>query len=60
MKSKDLMFFISKNPQASMAKVLSKVGKYINSEEALISKRGSSSMQKKKSRDEKPIKLLNF
>ena len=37
--SKDLMFSISKNPQASMAKVLAKAEKYINGEEALISKR---------------------
>ena len=41
--SKDLMFSISKNPQGSMAKVLAKVEKYINDEETLISKRGSSS-----------------
>ena len=41
--SKDLMFSISKNPQASMAKVLTKAEKYINGEEALMSKRGSSS-----------------
>ena len=34
--SKDLMFSISKNPQASMAEVLEKAEKYINSEEALI------------------------
>ena len=32
--SKDLMFSISKNPQASMAEVLAKAEKYINSEEA--------------------------
>ena len=37
--SKDLMFSISKNPQASMAEVLSKAEKYINGEEAIISKR---------------------
>ena len=36
--SKDLMFSISKNPQASMAKVLAKVEKYINDEKAFISK----------------------
>ena len=36
--SKDLMFSISKNPQASMAEVFAKVEKYINGEEALISK----------------------
>ena len=40
--SKDLMFPISKNPQASMAEVLAKAEKRINSEEALLSKRGSS------------------
>ena len=45
-KSKDLMFSISKNPQASMAEVLAKAEKYINGEEALISKKGSSSTQK--------------
>ena len=37
--SKDLMFSISKNPQASMAEVLAKAKKYINGEEALISKK---------------------
>ena len=47
--SKDLMFSISKNPQASMAGVLAKVEKYINGEEALIPKRGSSSTHKEKS-----------
>ena len=47
--SKDLMFSISKNPQASMAKVLAKAEKYINGEEALISKRESSSTRKEKS-----------
>ena len=51
--SKDLMFSISKNPQASMAKVLAKVEKYINGEEALMSKRGSSSAGKEKNKDEK-------
>ena len=50
--SKDLMFSISKNPQASMAEVLAKV-KYINGEEALTSKRGSSSTHKEKSRTDK-------
>ena len=44
--SKDLMFSISKNPQASMAEVLAKAEKYINGEEALISKKGSSSTHK--------------
>ena len=51
--SKDLMFSISKNPQASMAEVLAKAKKYINDEEALMFKRGSSSAQKEKSKDEK-------
>ena len=41
--SKDLMFSISKNPQASMAEVLAKETKYINGEEALMSKKESSS-----------------
>ena len=43
------MFSISKNPQASMAKVLAKIEKYINGEEALLSKQRSSSTQKDKS-----------
>ena len=51
--SKDLMFSISKKPQASMAKVFAKVEKYINGEEALLSKRENFSTQKEKSRDEK-------
>ena len=51
--SKDLMFPISKNPQASMAEVLAKVEKYINGEEALISKKASSSNHKEKSRTDK-------
>ena len=42
------MFSISKNPQASMAEVLAKAEKYINGEEALISKRESSSTRKEK------------
>ena len=46
--SKDLMFSISKNPQASMAEVLAKAEKYINGEEALLSKRESSSTLKEK------------
>ena len=46
--SKDLMFSISKNPQASMAEVLVKAEKYINGEEALISKKESSSTYKEK------------
>ena len=37
--SKDLMFSISKSPQVSMAEVLAKAEKYINIEEALISKK---------------------
>ena len=41
--SKDLMFSISKNPQPSMSEVLAKAEKYVNGEEALMSKRGSSS-----------------
>ena len=48
--SKDLMFSISKNPQANMAEVLAKAKKYINGEEALISKKESSSTHKEKSR----------
>ena len=51
--SKDLMFSISMNPQASMVEMLSKAEKYINAEEALMSKRGSSSAQKEKSKDKK-------
>ena len=47
--SKDLMFSIPKNLQASMAEVLAKAEKYINGKEALISKKGSSSTQKEKS-----------
>ena len=51
--SKDLMFSISKNPQTSMTEVLAKAEKYINGEEALTSKRGSSSTHKEKSRTDK-------
>ena len=51
--SKDLMFSISKNTQASMAEVLAKAKKYINGKEALIFKWGSSSTQKEKSKDKK-------
>ena len=51
--SKDLMFSISKNPQASMAEVLAKAEKYINGEEALISKKESSSTHKERSRTDK-------
>ena len=47
--SKDLMFSISKNPQASMAEVLAKTDKYIKGEEALISKKERSSTHKEKS-----------
>ena len=47
------MFSISKNPQASMAEVLSKAEKYINGEEALISKKGTSSTHKEKSTKDK-------
>ena len=50
---KDLMFSISKNPQASMAEVLAKAEKYINGEEALISKRESSSTRKERSATDK-------
>ena len=51
--SKYLMFSISKNPQESMAEVLAKTEKYINSEEALLSEQRSSSTQKEKSRGDK-------
>ena len=51
--SKDLMFSISKNPQASMVEALAKTKKYINGEEALLSKQRSSSTQKEKSRGDK-------
>ena len=51
--SKDLMFSILKNPQASMTEVLAKVEKYINGEEALICKKGSSSTHKEKSGTDK-------
>ena len=51
--SKDLMFYISKNPQARMAEVLAKTEKYINDEEALLSKQKSSFTQKEKSRGDK-------
>ena len=46
--SKNLMFSISKNPQASMDEVLTKAEKYINDEKALISKKESSSTHKEK------------
>ena len=51
--SKDLMFSISKNPQASMDEVLAKAEKYINGEEALIFKEGNSSIHKEKSGTDK-------
>ena len=51
--SKDLMFSISKNPQASMVEVLAKTEKYINGEEALLSKQRCSSTHKEKSRGDK-------
>ena len=51
--SKHLMFSISKNPQASMDEVLAKAEKYINGEEALLSKGEKSSTQKGKNRGEK-------
>ena len=51
--SKDLMFSISKNSQASMDEVLEKEEKYINGEEALISKKESSSTHKEKSETDK-------
>ena len=51
--SKDLMFSISKNPQASMAEVLAKAEKYINDKEALILKRESSFTRKEKGATER-------
>ena len=53
MQSKDLMFSISKNPQANMAEVLAKAEKYINGEEALMSKKDSSSASKDKKTTER-------
>ena len=53
MQSKDLMFSISKNFQANMAEVLPKTEKYINDEDALLSKQRSSSTQKVKGRGDK-------
>ena len=47
------MFSISKNPQESMAEVLAKTEKYINGEEARLSKQRSSFTQKEKSRGDK-------
>ena len=57
LQSKDLMFSISKNPQASMAEVLAKIEKYLNGEEALLSKQRSSSTQKEKSKGDKKREL---
>ena len=51
--SKDLMFSISKNPQAIIAEVLAKAEKYINGKEALISMRESSSTRKERSGTDK-------
>ena len=51
--SKDLMFSISNNPQANMVGVLAKAEKYINDEEALVSKKESFSTHKEKSRIDK-------
>ena len=53
LQSKDLMFSMSKNPQVSMAEVLTKIERYINGEEVLLSKKKSSSTQKEKSRGDK-------
>ena len=53
MQSKDLMFSISKNPQISMAEVLSKAEKYINGKEVLLSKQENSVALKEKSKGEK-------
>ena len=53
MQSKDLMFSISKNPQANMAEVLAKAEKYINGEEALMSNKESSSASKDRKTTEK-------
>ena len=55
MQSKDLMFSILKNPKASMAELLAKAEKYINGEEALLSKKESSSTHKKKSGIDKQL-----
>ena len=53
--SKDLMFSISKNPQASMVEVLAKAEKYISGEEALVSKKANSLTHKEKSRTDKQL-----
>ena len=47
------MFSISKNPEGSMVEVLAKAEKYINGEEALVSKKESSSTYKEKSGTDK-------
>ena len=53
--SKDLMFSISKNPQTSMAEVLTKAEKYINGEEALMSKWEALPCEKRKARMRKSV-----
>ena len=50
---KDLMFSISKNPQASMVEQDAKAEKYINGEEALISKESSSTHKEKSGTDKR-------
>ena len=52
--SKELMFSVSKNPQASMAKVLAKAEKYINDEEALMSTWGRRKERMRKSGTKAP------
>ena len=47
--SKDLMFSISMNPQASIAEVLAKIEKYINDEEALLSNKEALLLKRKRS-----------
>ena len=46
--SKELMFSISKNPEASMAEVLAKTEKYINGEEALLYKQRALPLKRKR------------
>ena len=66
--SKDLMFSISKNPQASMIEMLTKTMKYINGEEALLSKRNSkrqayrdrSPRRNRENRERSPRRRGNF
>ena len=53
MQSKDLMFSISKNPQANMVKVLVKAEKYINGKKSILSKWENYVSQKERSRGEK-------